>query len=208
MRSTGTKILYLWQCRPLDVARCMPQACSRCTCLRLNTVDHYHATSIMPSIPISVPMPTTELCRPRLRRLQMRQCCCTWSIPVPMLSTFLLCRATLEEISDASVLLHLVDISHPNAAAQCDAVLQVRQRVQSEGVLVALLQKTCCTSTVLCSALYSMEPSFGQHLPGEGRIELTCSCLLVLVLVAFKQHCSRISALTHPTNRHLTSCWS
>lgn len=34
-------------------------------------------------------------------------------------------RATLEEIQDASVLLHVVDISHPHAAAQCDAVLQV-----------------------------------------------------------------------------------
>ncbi|GFH19267.1 Hflx-type G domain-containing protein [Haematococcus lacustris] len=31
--------------------------------------------------------------------------------------------ATLEEIRDASVLLHVVDISHHNAAAQCDAVL-------------------------------------------------------------------------------------
>lgn len=35
-------------------------------------------------------------------------------------------RATLEEIQDASLLLHLVDISHPNAAAQCEAVLKVR----------------------------------------------------------------------------------
>eukprot|EP00983_Pelagomonas_calceolata_P134594 1162075-Pelagomonas_calceolata.AAC.7 len=38
-------------------------------------------------------------------------------------------KATLEEITDASVLLHLVDISHPNAAAQCDAVLQLGKQV-------------------------------------------------------------------------------
>eukprot|EP00200_Dunaliella_tertiolecta_P002918 CAMPEP_0202349620 /NCGR_PEP_ID=MMETSP1126-20121109/7035_1 /ASSEMBLY_ACC=CAM_ASM_000457 /TAXON_ID=3047 /ORGANISM="Dunaliella tertiolecta, Strain CCMP1320" /LENGTH=567 /DNA_ID=CAMNT_0048941459 /DNA_START=1727 /DNA_END=3430 /DNA_ORIENTATION=- len=43
-------------------------------------------------------------------------------LPTQLVAAF---RATLEEITDASVLLHLVDISHPNAAAQCDAVLQV-----------------------------------------------------------------------------------
>lgn len=35
------------------------------------------------------------------------------------------CRATLEEIKEASVILHVVDISHENAAGQCEAVLQV-----------------------------------------------------------------------------------
>ncbi|GFH12758.1 Hflx-type G domain-containing protein, partial [Haematococcus lacustris] len=41
-------------------------------------------------------------------------------LPTELVAAF---RATLEEIRDASVLLHVVDISHHNAAAQCDAVL-------------------------------------------------------------------------------------
>ena len=34
-------------------------------------------------------------------------------------------RATLEEIQDAQVLLHIVDISHPHAQAQAEAVMRV-----------------------------------------------------------------------------------
>src|SRR4029078_8162316 len=34
-------------------------------------------------------------------------------------------RATLEEISDASVLLHVLDISHPNAPEQAETVREV-----------------------------------------------------------------------------------
>lgn len=35
-------------------------------------------------------------------------------------------RATLEEIQDASLILHIVDISHPNADGQSGAVMKVR----------------------------------------------------------------------------------
>ncbi len=44
-------------------------------------------------------------------------------LPTQLVAAF---RATLEEIQDASVILHLVDVSARNAAAQCDAVLKVR----------------------------------------------------------------------------------
>ncbi|PNW71706.1 hypothetical protein CHLRE_16g665650v5 [Chlamydomonas reinhardtii] len=43
-------------------------------------------------------------------------------LPTELVAAF---RATLEEIQDASIILHVVDISHPNAAAQNEAVMQV-----------------------------------------------------------------------------------
>lgn len=43
-------------------------------------------------------------------------------LPTQLVAAF---RATLEEIRDASLLLHVVDVSHPNAAAQVEAVNHV-----------------------------------------------------------------------------------
>jgi GTP-binding protein HflX len=43
-------------------------------------------------------------------------------LPTQLVAAF---RATLEEIAAASVVVHVLDISAPNAAAQCSAVLQV-----------------------------------------------------------------------------------
>jgi hypothetical protein len=43
-------------------------------------------------------------------------------LPPQLVAAF---TATLEEIADAGVVLHVLDASAPNAAAQCDAVLQV-----------------------------------------------------------------------------------
>ena len=43
-------------------------------------------------------------------------------LPTQLVAAF---RATLEEITDASLLLHVVDVSHPNAPAQTQAVMQV-----------------------------------------------------------------------------------
>lgn len=43
-------------------------------------------------------------------------------LPTQLVAAF---RATLEEIRDASLLLHVVDVSHPNAAAQVEAVNSV-----------------------------------------------------------------------------------
>ncbi|KAG2488119.1 hypothetical protein HYH03_013267 [Edaphochlamys debaryana] len=52
-------------------------------------------------------------------------------LPTELVAAF---RATLEEIRDASMLLHVVDISHPSAAAQSEAVLQVLEELGVEGM--------------------------------------------------------------------------
>ena len=44
-------------------------------------------------------------------------------LPTQLVAAF---RATLEEIKEAALLVHVVDVSHPNAAAQTQAVMQVR----------------------------------------------------------------------------------
>ena len=44
-------------------------------------------------------------------------------LPTQLVAAF---RATLEEISDASLLLHVVDVSHSGAAAQAETVKNVR----------------------------------------------------------------------------------
>ena len=43
-------------------------------------------------------------------------------LPPKLVAAF---RATLEEIREASLILHVVDISHPSAAAQSQAVIEV-----------------------------------------------------------------------------------
>ncbi|KXZ52390.1 hypothetical protein GPECTOR_9g434 [Gonium pectorale] len=52
-------------------------------------------------------------------------------LPTELVAAF---RATLEEIRDASIILHVVDISHPAAAAQNEAVLGVLQQLGVEGI--------------------------------------------------------------------------
>lgn len=59
-------------------------------------------------------------------------------LPTQLVAAF---RATLEEITEASLLLHVVDVSHPNAAAQTQAVMQVCQSPQ------ILLSKGSVTNT-------------------------------------------------------------
>jgi 50S ribosomal subunit-associated GTPase HflX len=45
-------------------------------------------------------------------------------LPTQLVAAF---RATLEEIREASLIVHVLDASADNAAAQCNAVLQVGQ---------------------------------------------------------------------------------
>lgn len=52
-------------------------------------------------------------------------------LPTTLVAAF---RATLEEVVEASVLLHVVDVSHPNAAAQSDAVMQVLAELKGSSV--------------------------------------------------------------------------
>jgi len=52
-------------------------------------------------------------------------------LPTELVAAF---RATLEEIQDAAVIIHVVDISHPNAQAQSDAVSRVLKELQVEHI--------------------------------------------------------------------------
>jgi GTP-binding protein HflX len=47
-------------------------------------------------------------------------------LPTQLVAAF---RATLEEISDADLLVHVIDISHPNALAQAEAVHQTLREI-------------------------------------------------------------------------------
>ncbi len=58
-------------------------------------------------------------------------------LPTSLVAAF---RATLEEIADADLLLHVIDVTHPNALAQAEAVHETLQEIGAEHVpaLVAL----------------------------------------------------------------------
>ncbi len=53
-------------------------------------------------------------------------------LPTQLVAAF---RATLEEISDAALLLHVVDVSHPGAAAQAETVKNVSCCASSSGLI-------------------------------------------------------------------------
>jgi GTP-binding protein HflX len=52
-------------------------------------------------------------------------------LPTQLVAAF---RATLEEISDADLLVHVIDISHPNALAQAEAVHQTLKEINAAGI--------------------------------------------------------------------------
>ena len=49
-------------------------------------------------------------------------------LPTALVAAF---RATLEEIAEADLLLHIIDVTHPNAHAQADAVLQTLGEIEA-----------------------------------------------------------------------------
>ena len=49
-------------------------------------------------------------------------------LPTQLIAAF---QATLEEIESSTLLMHIVDVSHPNAAAQSASVLSVGSVLQS-----------------------------------------------------------------------------
>jgi GTP-binding protein HflX len=60
-------------------------------------------------------------------------------LPTTLVAAF---RATLEEIGEADLLLHLVDISHPNAINQAEAVQQTLEEIDAGNVpLITVLNK-------------------------------------------------------------------
>jgi GTP-binding protein HflX len=66
--------------------------------------------------------------------------------PAPLPQLVAAFRATLEEIRDAALLLHVVDVSHANAAAQVDAVNAVLEElgVQNVPTLHVWNKVRCC----------------------------------------------------------------
>ena len=54
-------------------------------------------------------------------------------LPTTLIAAF---RATLEEITDADLLLHVVDVTHPNAHAQSKAVIHTLEEIEADHVPV------------------------------------------------------------------------
>ena len=52
------------------------------------------------------------------------------NLPTMVIAAF---RATLEEINEAAVLIHVVDITHPNAAEQTETVNKVLEEIGADG---------------------------------------------------------------------------
>jgi GTP-binding protein HflX len=60
-------------------------------------------------------------------------------LPTTLVAAF---RATLEEIAEADLLLHVVDISHPNALNQAEAVQETLAEIEAENVpVITVLNK-------------------------------------------------------------------
>ncbi|MCJ7530003.1 MAG: GTPase HflX [Anaerolineales bacterium] len=65
-------------------------------------------------------------------------------LPTSLIAAF---RATLEEIADADLLLHIIDVTHPNTEAQAEAVHQTLIEIQADHVpVLAVLNKIDCLS--------------------------------------------------------------
>jgi GTP-binding protein HflX len=54
-------------------------------------------------------------------------------LPTALVAAF---RATLEEIAEADLLLHLLDVTHPNAHAQSEAVMQTLKEIEADHIPV------------------------------------------------------------------------
>jgi GTP-binding protein HflX len=60
-------------------------------------------------------------------------------LPTALVAAF---RATLEEIAEADLLLHLVDITHPNVRAQAEAVQQTLAEIEADHIpMVTVINK-------------------------------------------------------------------
>lgn len=60
-------------------------------------------------------------------------------LPTTLVAAF---RATLEEIADADLLLHVVDVTHPSAHAQAESVLQTLEEIEADHIpILTVLNK-------------------------------------------------------------------
>ena len=63
-------------------------------------------------------------------------------LPTQLVAAF---RATLEELGESTLLLHVVDVSSPNAAAQTDTVLSVLEELGIDLPIVTVWNKVDTT---------------------------------------------------------------
>lgn len=60
-------------------------------------------------------------------------------LPTTLVAAF---RATLEEIAEADLLLHVVDVTHPSAQAQAEAVLETLEEIEADHIpIITVLNK-------------------------------------------------------------------
>ena len=72
-------------------------------------------------------------------------------LPTSLVAAF---RATLEEINDANLLLHVVDVSQANAAAQVDAVMAVLNEIIVKPVpMITVWNKVMLQPAASCNML-------------------------------------------------------
>lgn len=88
-------------------------------------------------------------------------------LPTQLVAAF---RATLEEIGEASLLLHVVDVSSPNAAAQSDTVCKILKDLGIDLPIVTVWNKVGlsllnCNQLPPRSSNHSWQRAFSQEMP-------------------------------------------
>ncbi|HUG15498.1 MAG TPA: GTPase HflX [Thermomicrobiales bacterium] len=99
------------------------------------------------------------------------------NLPTTLIAAF---RATLEEIEEAAVLLHVVDISHPNASDQADTVRSVLADLDVAGKpMVTALNKRDLRSDFTNPAAVAEDLSLpSEYVPISAERNLGIDCLL------------------------------
>ena len=81
---------------------------------------------------------------PTTRRWELPRSCCTdfdtldSKLPTHLVAAF---RATLEEIAEADLLLHIVDASHPDAVQQWRSVMNTLKDLKADDPMITALNK-------------------------------------------------------------------
>jgi GTP-binding protein HflX len=85
------------------------------------------------------------------------------NLPTMLIAAF---RATLEEINEATLLVHVVDVTHPNAVEQFDTVNEVLEELGADGKpSVIALNKADQIDTVSDEALKRLRATIGDEWP-------------------------------------------
>jgi GTP-binding protein HflX len=85
------------------------------------------------------------------------------NLPTMLIAAF---RATLEEINEATLLVHVVDVTHPNAVEQFDTVNEVLEELGADGKpTVIALNKADAIGSVSDEALARLRNAIGDEWP-------------------------------------------